>query len=120
MMDVGLVQLVGCWMLHSCHLMDDGCCGYGLYVDLCDIYVDFCDLYIYVLWLLRYMRQSGKNSKKTHLPALSTALQSWKPSCKNPSFADYPWWWLSVKALGSRQSWLQSKTKKRKIYRLPP
>jgi hypothetical protein len=40
-------------MLHSCDLMDDGCCGYGLYVDLCDIYVDFCYIYIYVLWLLR-------------------------------------------------------------------
>jgi hypothetical protein len=71
-MDVGLVRLVGCWMLHSCDLMDDGCCGYGLYMDLCDIYVDFCYIYIYVLWLLRYMRQSGKNNKK-HISQLSKA-----------------------------------------------
>jgi hypothetical protein len=70
-MDVGLVRLVGCWMLHSCDLMDDECCGYGLYVDLCDIYVDFCDIYIYVLWLLRYMRQSGKNSKKNTSPSFA-------------------------------------------------
>jgi hypothetical protein len=45
-----------------------------------------------------------QKQQKTHLPA----LPSWEPSCKNPSFADCPWWWPSAEQ------------NKKKIYRLPP